>query len=92
MDTLPRELQLAVVKRMDIDTRRACGIKPCRIRIPELDISPVKIGVHAGPYYLFYLDTSSGGGLFGIAESRPYRLLHHTFWTADGVETTHNTT
>lgn len=36
MDSLPRELQNRIVKRMDIDTRLKCGIRPGKLIVPEL--------------------------------------------------------
>jgi len=38
MDILPRELQLAIIKKMDIDTRRKIGIYT-KLKIPEYILS-----------------------------------------------------
>ena len=35
MDSLPRDLQLQVIRGMDIDTRVLLGIPPCKLKVPE---------------------------------------------------------
>lgn len=35
MEELPRELQLRIIKKLDIDTRIRLKIPPCRLKIPE---------------------------------------------------------
>ena len=40
MDILPRELQLAIIKKMDIDTRRKIGIYTyTKLKIPQYILS-----------------------------------------------------
>lgn len=35
MDSLPRDVQLQVIRGMDIDTRVLLGIPPCKLKVPE---------------------------------------------------------
>lgn len=35
MDSLPRDVQLKIIKHFDIDTRLILGIPPCVIKIPD---------------------------------------------------------
>jgi hypothetical protein len=35
MNSLPRDVQLQVIRGMDIDTRVLLGIPPCKLKVPE---------------------------------------------------------
>ena len=35
MNSLPRDVQLRVIRGMDIDTRVLLGIPPCKLKVPE---------------------------------------------------------
>jgi hypothetical protein len=35
MNSLPRDIQLQVIKNFDIDTRVKLGIPPCKLKVPE---------------------------------------------------------
>jgi hypothetical protein len=60
MDQLPRDVQLKVISKMDIDTRLSLGILPCKIKVPFKDVLEqiqkpfngyVVLGVYHGPWY-----------------------------------------
>lgn len=44
----PRDIELKIIKNLDIDTRRALGIKPCRLKVPETFLENLISPFHNG--------------------------------------------
>jgi hypothetical protein len=60
MDSLPRDLQLQVIRGMDIDTRVLLGIHPCKLKVPEglkQDLAKLQAPVWADNRYMYILKT-----------------------------------
>lgn len=78
-DGLPRDVQLRIVKHMDIDTRLRLGIPPCRLRVPD-EVARCLASV---PRPLHYLQEPLTTVLLGpVAKyrlfwSRGRRVVHH---------------
>lgn len=96
MDSLPRDIQLQVIRGMDIDTRVLLGIPPCKLKVPEglaKDLGKLQTPVCAEDRYMYTVKTDSLLITWDEAlEEKSFGILYpneqtYDYWIANPTQT-----